>query len=304
MGNQPKRIVFMGSPAFAVPSLQALVAAGNTVVAVYTQPPRPAGRGNQLQKTAIHTLAESLNLPVFTPEKLREDALKTLMDTPCDCICVVAYGLLLPRVVVESRTCLNVHPSALPRWRGPAPLQHALMAGDASTEVCIMKLEAGMDTGPVYTRTPVEIPLDMRLATLHDTAAALGAKELVNVVATLAGRTPTPQTGEATLAPKITAELRSLNWEDSALALHNRVRGLSPAPGAVGLVAGELVKILETAPLPGTPAQAPGTVLATHKDGIDIACGQGILRIITLQRPGSKALPAADVARGWKELQS
>jgi methionyl-tRNA formyltransferase len=298
----PKRIIFMGSPAFAVPSLKALVEAGHTIVAVYTQPPRPAGRGKHLQKTDVHMLAESLNIPVFKPERLKGDALDALMATPADCICVVAYGLLLPRVVVENRTCLNVHPSALPKYRGPAPLQHALLNGETTTDICIMQLEASMDTGPIYSRIPFAIPADMSMGTLHDAAAAEGAAELVHVVETLETRTPEPQTGEPTLAPKITLETRQMNWEDTATRLHNRVRALSPAPGAVATLAGEQVKILQTTPVETSTPRVPGTIVQTSKQGIDVATGHGVLRILTLQRPGGKPLSAAQALNGWKDL--
>lgn len=297
-----KRLIFMGSPAFAVPSLKALVAAGHSIAVVYTQPPRPAGRGNKLQKTAVHEAAEAMGLPVLHPEKLKAEALEALLATPADLICVVGFGMLLPRAVVESRLCLNVHPSALPRWRGATPVQSALMAGDTTTDVCIMQLEAGMDTGPVFSRTPVVIPPDMTCGELNDIVWELGAKRLCYVVDHVETLTPIPQQGEATLAPKVTPETRQLDWALPAATLHNRVRGLAPAPGAVGLLAGETVKILQTATLPAQPTAVPGTVLAAGATGIDVATGDGVLRILSLQRPGGRPLPAADVARGWKGL--
>lgn len=296
-----KRILFMGSPAFAVPSLQALHAAGHDIVAVYTQPPRPAGRGKQLQKTAVHDVAERLGIPVLTPERLKGEALDGLLAIACDCICVVAYGLLLPKAIVDTRTCLNVHPSALPRWRGPAPLQHSLMAGDTTTEICIMKLDVGMDTGPVYRRVPLTISSDMTLGELHDTCAQQGAAALCHIVETLETHTPVPQTGDATLAPKITPEMRLLDWTKPATTLYNQVRGLSPAPGATAIVAGETIKVIQSEPLEVLSTALPGAIVSTTH-GIDVACGEGGLRILTLQRPGGKAMPATAAARGWKEL--
>lgn len=287
------KLIFMGSPAFAVPSLKALHAAGHTFAAIYTQPPRPAGRGHRLTPTAVHQTAESLGLGhlVRHPERLRGDALTDVLETPCDAIVVVAYGLLLPKALTDSRICLNIHPSALPRWRGPAPIQHTLLAGESTTDICIMKLDEGMDTGPVYQRIPLTIPPATNAGELHDICANLGAEHLLNVLAQLPTLTPVPQQGEATLAPKITPDMRLLDLTQPATRLHNKVRALAPAPGATAVIKGEVCKILAT--------EVVATTTPASDHDIILPCGQGALRILTLQRAGKKPMSAAEALRGW-----
>lgn len=296
------KLIFMGSPTFAVPSLKALHAAGHSIEAIYTQPPRPAGRGQKLTPTAIQHTAEELGLgPIRTPLKLRNEALEEVLATPCDAIIVVAYGLLLPKAITDARTCLNIHPSALPQWRGPAPLQHTLMNGDTTTEICIMQLDEGMDTGPVYSRTPLEVPVDMTYGELHDLAAHMGAEALVEVLNNLDRRKPSPQKGQATLAPKITPAMRRVDFTLPATAVHNHIRALSPTPGATAQLGGEVVKLLGS-DVPSTanqqPPTAPGTIMVTEKS-LHIACNPGTLSITRLQRPGGKPLPVAEALRGW-----
>lgn len=292
-------LIFMGSPMFAVPSLKALHEAGHTFSAIYTQPPRPAGRGQKLTPTAVQHVAEDLGLgPIRTPEKLKGDALDELLATPCDAIIVVAYGLLLPKAVVEARTCVNVHPSALPRWRGPAPLQHTLLNGDTETEICIMKLDEGMDTGPVFSRTPLEVPIDMTYGELHDIAAHMGGEQLAKVVRHLSTLKPVAQTGTPTLAPKITPEMRKLDFTQPASAVHNHIRALAPAPGATTTIGGETVKLLASEVLDTSTTNLPGQVVYKDAD-LRIACNPGTLSITRLQRPGAKAMPVAEALRGW-----
>lgn len=299
---QRKRLIFMGSPAFAVPSLRVLTAAGHEMTAVYTQPPRPAGRGQKEQKTAVHLAAEDLGLGglVHTPERLKGPDLQAVLDTACDAIAVVAYGLLLPRALVESRICLNVHPSALPRWRGAAPIQHTVLNGDCSTEVCVMRLDAGMDTGPVYDRVKLEVPADMTSGRLHDVTAEIGARRLEYVVEHIDTLEPQAQAGEAVLAPKITADMRPLDWRKTAAALHNQVRGLAPAPGATAEMGGETLKIglSEITDFKGEI----GHILHIDGQGVVVGCGEKSLRLLAIQRPGKTMAAAADVARGWPEL--
>lgn len=294
------KIVFLGSPVFAVPSLRALAGAGHEITAVYTQMPRPAGRGNLRQQTAIHDAALEMGLTVRHPEKLRGADLDDLMATDADVLCVVGYGLLLSKVVVDGRVCVNVHPSALPRWRGATPVQSALMAGDATTDVCIMRLDEGMDTGPVYDRTPVAIGPDMTAGELNDVVWEIGAKRLVWVVEHLHDLTAVPQQGEATAAPKIDNAMRVIDWRRDAATVHNLVRALSPLPGATAEVGGERVKILRSEVADATGA--PGEIVAVDGKGLVVACGQGAVRLLTVQRPGGKALSASDVARGWPAL--
>lgn len=295
-----RKVIFMGSPAFAVPSLRAVHAAFE-IVAVYSQPPRPAGRGQQLQKTPVHLAAEELGLEVRTPEKLRGEDLEALLAVACDAVCVVAYGLLLPKRLVDSRLCLNVHPSALPRWRGAAPLQWTLLAGDDRTEVCIMQLNEGMDTGPVFTRMPLAVQEDMTLGALHDVCARTGAGALVDVLNALPGIEAVPQTGEASHARKLTAEDRKIDWNWPAAKVHDRIRGLSPAPGACFAFGDEVVKVLRSEESgPGMKDVAPGTVVAVGAEGIVVVCGDGrVVRLLEIQRPGKRALPVAEVVQGW-----
>lgn len=297
-----KRVVFMGSPAFAVPSLQALVAAGHTMVAVYTQPPRPAGRGQKEQKTAVHLAAEALGLGALVrhPERLRGEDLQAVMALEADVFAVVAYGLLLPREMVENRVCLNVHPSALPRWRGAAPIQHTVLNGDLETEVCVMRLEAGMDTGPVYDRTPLAVGADMTSGELHDVCARIGAERLAYLVENVHEMTPIAQVGEPTLAVKITSDIRPIDWRKTAAEVHNKVRGLAPAPGATAEVGGEIIKILRSQLFDGKGN--PGVISAANAAGVVVGCGAGAVRICEIQRAGKKAMAAAEVARGWPEL--
>lgn len=296
----PKRLVFMGSPAFAVPSLRALVAAGHEIVAVYSQPPRPAGRGQKEQKTAVHLAAEELGLRVITPVKLRDEALDEVLGLKADVFCVVGFGMLLPKILVERRVCLNVHPSALPRWRGATPVQSALMAGDTFTQVCIMRLEEGMDTGPVYDRTDVVIPEEINAGQLNDIVWEIGARRLVFVVENLESLSPVAQEGEPRRAFKITAETRPIDWRNTAREVHNQVRGLAPAPGATAELGGEMLKILRTHVVDGNGNS--GEILAVDRAGVVVACGAGAVRIVDLQRAGKKVMPAAEVARGWPEL--
>lgn len=301
------KIVFMGSPAFAVPSLRALYEAGHEIIAVYSQPPRPAGRGQKLQKTAVHEVAEELGLEVFTPEKLRGEALDFVLGLDAEVFCVVAYGLLLPKAMVDNRLCLNVHPSRLPRWRGAAPLQWTLIAGDTQTEVCVMQLDAGMDTGPVVMREALEVPADWNLSELHDVTAAMGAQMLAEVVGNLKQIQPVAQVGEATHAAKITGEIRVIDWSKTAAEVHNLVRGLSPAPGATAKLGDEVFKVLRTVPVERWTYKVigeAGTILGVDAQGVMVACGTGAVRIEEMQRAGGKPGFASDLARGWSELKA
>lgn len=295
-----KRVIFMGSPVFAVPALIAIKNAGLEVACVYSQPPRPAGRGGRLTPTPVHQAALDLGLEVRHPDRLKGEALDELLATPCDAICVVGYGLLLPKALVDSRICLNVHPSALPRWRGATPVQSAIMAGDASTDVCIMRLDVGMDTGPVYDRTAVAIAPDMTAGELNDVVWPLGASRLVHVLANLNSLTPVEQTGEATAAGKLTAEARPIQWHNhDARAIVDHIRALSPTPAATTLMAGEPVKVLRAAAIEGRGNA--GEIVALG-DGIDVACADGVVRLVEIQRPGKKPMAASEALRGWPEL--
>ncbi len=296
-------IIFCGSPTFAVPSLRAIQAAGHRVVAVYSQPPRPAGRGQHLTPTPVHQAAEAMGIPVHTPEKLAGEALATLLALPAEVLVVVGYGLMLPKTLVEQRLCLNVHPSDLPRWRGATPVQSALLAGDTHTAVCIMQLEEGMDTGPIYSRTPLTIPADMSAGQLNDLVWALGAEQLVNVLGGLARLTPTPQSGEATRAVKITREMRPIHWQQQATAIHNHIRALAPSPAATAHLGSEQVKVLKSEVTDQHTSAPPGTIINFSRTGAYIACGEGtVLHLLALQRAGKTPQPVANLLQSWPSL--
>lgn len=291
------RLAFMGSPDFAVPTLDALVKAGHEVAVVYAQPPRPAGRGKKDRPTAVHARAEALGLEVRTPKSLRsadEQAAFAALDL--DVAVVAAYGLILPRPILEApkHGCLNIHPSLLPRWRGAAPIQRAVMAGDSRTGVCIMQMEEGLDTGPVLMREETDIGAHETAADLHDRLAKDGARLLVETLAGLDSLTASPQSGEGvTYAAKIDKAEARVDWSRPAPDLDAHVRGLSPFPGAWFEVEGERIKLIlsEAMDASGTP----GTVIGEDS----IACGTGALRLLRLQRAGKPAMDAAEFLRGF-----
>lgn len=292
------RLVFMGTPAFAVPSLNVLAASSHTLVGVFSQPPRPAGRGYALTPSPVHSRAAELGLPVFNPEKLKGEALDQLAALQPELIVVVAYGLILSGKVLALAPCLNVHPSALPRWRGAAPLQRSVMAGDTTTDVCIMALEKTLDTGPVYLRKPYAIGADETAGQLHDRLAVEGANALREVVDTWAhySTRAVPQGAEGiTYAEKITAADRPVNFHQPARLVVAQIHGLSPSPGATCTIGGHPLKLLTARVADGHGA--PGTVLAAE-GALRIACADGAIEVLTLQREGKKAMPAAAFLRG------
>ena len=290
------RIIFMGTPQFSVPVLDALVAAGHDIAAVYTQPPRPAGRGKKDRPQAVHLRALELGLPVRHPVSLRNpQAQAEFADLNADIAVVVAYGLILPQAVLDAPRlgCLNIHASLLPRWRGAAPIHRAIMAGDAQTGVCIMQMEAGLDTGPVLLREATGIAPDDTTGALHDRLSAMGALLVVEALRRLPDLTRKPQPAEGvTYAAKIDKAEARVDWAQPAASVARQINGLSPFPGAWCDVAGERVKLLGAVEAQGDAA--PGTVL----DGFTIACATGAVRITTAQREGKRALPVAEVLRG------
>ena len=293
------RLAFMGTPAFAVPTLDALSEAGFDIAAVYSQPPRPAGRGKRLQPTPAHLRAEALSLPVRTPVTLRDaEAQAEFAALGLDAAVVVAYGLILPQPVLDAPRlgCVNLHASLLPRWRGAAPIQRAIMAGDAETGVCVMRMEQGLDTGPVLARLSTPIGDDETAGELAERLARLGAPLVVETLrAMAAGRaTATPQPEEGALyARKIDKAEARLDWREPAAALAARIRALTPAPGAWTMLGEERLKVLAAHPEPGEGP--PGTVL---DDALLVACGAGALRIDRAQRPGRAPTARADLLRG------
>lgn len=299
------RVVFMGTPDFSVPALSEIVAAGHDVAAVYAQPPRPAGRGMEPRKSPVQRFAEAAGIPVHTPASLKGEAeQQTFAALGADVAVVVAYGLLLPKAVLDAPRlgCLNLHASALPRWRGAAPIQRAIMAGDTSTAMMIMRMEEGLDTGPVCLAENVPITADTTAGALHDRLSRLGGDLIVRALAALerGSLAATPQSGEGvTYATKISKEEARIDFARPAREVHNLVRGLSPHPGA-WFEAGpegkrERIKLLASTLADGAAA-IPGTVL----DGdLTIACGAGAIRIIELQRAGKKPMSVADFLRGF-----
>ena len=291
------RIIFMGSPEFAVPTLDALVVAGHDIVAVYTQPPRPAGRGKKLVPTAVETRARELGLAVRSPKSLRSDEEQAAFaGLSADIAVVAAYGLILPQAVLDAPThgCLNVHGSLLPRWRGAAPVQRAIMAGDAETGIVIMQMEAGLDTGPMRHVERVTIGTK-NAAQLTEDLALLGATMMVDVLADLDSYPPVAQPDEGvTYAAKISKEEARIDWSRPAADLARHVQGLAPFPGAWFDHGGERIKILAAEAVDAHGA--PGTVL---DDALTIACGAGALRPTLVQRAGKGAMPVADLLRGF-----
>lgn len=290
------KIVFMGTPAFSVVALDALVAAGHDICAVYSQPPRPAGRGKAPRPSPVQQRAEELGLPVRHPLSLRKpEPQADFSALGADIAVVVAYGLILPQVVLDApaKGCLNIHASLLPRWRGAAPIHRAIMAGDAETGVGIMQMEAGLDTGPVLLEDRLAIGAEETTADLHDRLAQMGARLIVDALDRLPQLAPTPQpeTG-VTYAHKIDKSEARINWSEPAEVVDRKIRGLSPFPGAWTEIAGERVKLLRSRLAPGQGA--PGEVL----DGFTIACGTGAIEVQEAQRPGKRPMPSGQVLLG------
>jgi methionyl-tRNA formyltransferase len=298
------RIIFMGTPEFSVPTLSALAQAGHRIVAVYSQPPRPGGRrGLELQKSPVHQAAEVLGIPVLTPLNFRDAAdRQTFKDFDADVAVVVAYGLLLPEEILNGtrQGCYNGHASLLPRWRGAAPIQRAIMAGDRETGIMVMRMDKGLDTGPVALTKIVAIGPDMTAGELHDRLMLTGAGLMTEAMEKLDGGdlplVPQAEHGVVYAAKISKAETR-IDFSRPALEVHNHIRGLSPFPGAwfETEIGGRLerIKVLQSALADG--GGNPGTVLS---DDLTIACGQGAVRLTRLQKAGGKPLPAVEFLRG------
>jgi methionyl-tRNA formyltransferase len=285
----------MGTPDFSVPVLKAL-AARHQILAVYCQPPRPAGRGKALRPSPVQAAAEAMGLAVRHPVSLRDpQAQAEFAALGADAAVVVAYGLILPQAVLDAPGlgCLNIHASLLPRWRGAAPIHRAILAGDAETGVCIMQMEAGLDTGPVLLREAISIGPEETTAELHDRLSALGARLIVQALDLLPDLRPEPQpeTG-VTYAAKIDKAEARVDFSRPAVEVDRQIRGLSPFPGAWVEVAGERVKLLRSRLAEG--AGAPGQVLG----GFTIACGIGAVEVTLAQREGKRPMPAAEVLKG------
>lgn len=301
----PLKIVFMGTPDFSVPALDAIRDAGHEIVAVYSQPPRPAGRGMAERPSPVHARAEAMGLPVRTPRSLKEPEQQTLFaDLAADAAVVIAYGLILPPAILAAPRlgCFNVHPSALPRWRGAAPIQRAIMAGDTETAVMVMQMNEGLDTGPVDLSKSVPIGPDTTAGELHDILASHSAALIVHALAELErGKfvaVPQSENG-VTYAAKIEKKEAEIDFTKSASEVHNHIRGLSPFPGAwfEAVPPGgkpERIKVLRSTRAEGSGA--PGEIL---DDAITVACGQGAIRLLEVQRAGKRAMNTQEFLRGF-----
>jgi methionyl-tRNA formyltransferase len=291
----------MGTPEFSVPALEALHKAGHEVVAVYSQPPRPKGRGHEVQKSPVQEKAEALGIPVFTPAKLKDEAEhKKFADLRADVAVVVAYGLLLPKAILAAPTygCVNIHASLLPRWRGAAPIQRALLEGDAETGICLMQMDEGLDTGAVYAVEALPITTHTTASSLHDELSALGAKMMVEALPCMASGAlkakPQPNEG-VTYAAKLTRDEGKINWNEPAAVIERRARALNPWPGLFFETESGRVKVLETAFVAGKEGAA-GTLLS---DDFTIACGEDALRLTKVQREGRAAMEGSAFLRGF-----
>ena len=291
------RIIFMGTPDFSVPVLDALVEAGHEIAAVYCQPPRPAGRGKKDRPTPVHARAEALGLQVRHPVSLKSpEAQAEFAALQAEVAVVVAYGLILPQAILDApvRGCLNIHASLLPRWRGAAPIHRAIMAGDAETGVCIMQMEAGLDTGPVLLREATPIGATETTAQLHDRLSALGAAAVVRALGQLDDLTPQVQPEDGvTYAHKIDKAEAALDWSADAVAVDRQIRGLSPFPGAWFDHDGVRIKVLGSRLATGQGAA--GKVL---DDALTVACGTGAVQLTRLQKAGRGAQDATEFLRG------
>ena len=296
----PLRLAFMGSPAFSVPALRALVEAGHEVACVYAQPPRPAGRGQRETPCPVHQAALEMGLPVRTPARVRRDAAEhaAFAGLGLDAAVVVAYGLILPKPMLEAPRlgCLNIHASLLPRWRGAAPIHAAVLAGDAETGITIMRMDEGLDTGPMLLREATPIGARETTAEVHDRLSAMGARLVVRALEERPDEVPQPAEG-ATYAPKLGKEDGRLDWSAPAASLDRRVRAMTPWPGAFTALSGEVLRVLAAEPVPrGGGAEPPSTVL---DDALLVACGGGTaLRLTRVQKPGRAAMEAAAFLRG------
>ncbi len=295
------RIVFMGTPDFSVNVLEALHSAGHEIVAVYSQPPRRAGRGKKARPSPVQKCAEGLGLEVFTPLNFKEESDRAAFAThEADVAVVVAYGLILPQSVLDipSKGCLNIHASLLPRWRGAAPIQRAIMAGDEKTGVCVMQMEAGLDTGPVIARRKTDISEDDTAASLHDRLAEIGSELIVEVLNKRKFNAELQSEAGVTYAAKIDKAEAKINWSQPAETIDRQIRGLSPFPGAWCEMKGERVKLLGSVV---TSESGPAGEALDNK--FLIACGQGAVRLTKLQRAGKGPMAADSFARGFPLFQ-
>ncbi len=294
------KIVFAGTPDFSVPPLRALIGAGHQVVAVYTQPDRPAGRGRKLTPSPVKQVALDHGIPVFQPKNFKaEEDLQAVEAHNADLMVVVAYGLILPRRVLDAPRlgCINIHASLLPRWRGAAPIQRAVMAGDKETGITIMQMEEGLDTGPMLLKKQCEIGVGETGGTLHDRLSDMGAEALMEALPGIAEGSLEPEVQDdalANYASKLEKSEARIDWQESAGAIDRQVRAFNPWPVAQADLDGKALRIWESEPLEDDSGAAPGQVVKSSKAGIDVATGSGTLRVTRLQLPGKRAMSASD----------
>ncbi|QJR80996.1 methionyl-tRNA formyltransferase [Alteromonas pelagimontana] len=297
--SHPLRVIFAGTPDFAAKHLQALLASHHQVVAVYTQPDRPAGRGKKLTASPVKQLAQEHNITVYQPQTLKTaDAQAELKNINADIMVVVAYGLILPKAVLDTppQGCINVHGSILPKWRGAAPIQRAIWAGDDETGITIMQMDEGLDTGAMLHVARLPVTADDTSATLYEKLAELGPQALITVLDNLSSLQPSAQDNDAaTYAKKLSKEEALIDWNDDAVQIERNIRAFNPWPVAWMQVGQENVKVWQASVLQETSTASPGTVLRAGKQGIVIATGTKPLQLELIQIPGKKALSAADV---------
>lgn len=302
------RIVFAGTPDFAATALKALLAAGHTVVGVYSQPDRPAGRGRKLMPSPVKQVALDAGLPVFQPDSLKpDDAQQELAALNPDVMIVAAYGLILPKAVLDIPThgCLNIHASLLPRWRGAAPIQRAIAAGDRETGITIMQMDVGLDTGDMLLKTSTPIRPDDTGGRLHDRLAEMGGSAIVEALTSLSKGELTGEAqndDEANYAHKLSKEEGHIDWTRSAPEIERLIRAFNPWPGTFTDLGDQRIRIHQAEALAQSSDKAPGTVLRREREGIDIACGTGSLRVTSVQLPGTRALSVNDLINGGKPV--
>ncbi|MFL4214269.1 methionyl-tRNA formyltransferase [Enterobacter mori] len=301
------RIIFAGTPDFAARHLDALLSSGHKVVGVFTQPDRPAGRGKKLMPSPVKVLAEEHGLPIFQPASLRPQENQQLVaDLNADVMVVVAYGLILPKAVLDLPRlgCVNVHGSLLPRWRGAAPIQRSLWAGDAETGVTIMKMDVGLDTGDMLFKLACPITNEDTSATLYDKLADLGPQGLIETLQQLAENTATPEVQDealVTYAEKLSKEEAQLDWSLSAAQLERCIRAFNPWPMSWMMIDDQPVKVWKASVIDGDTSEEPGTIIEASKQGIQVATAKGILNLESLQPAGKKAMSAQDLLNSRRE---
>ncbi len=301
-------IVFAGTPEFAINPLQALLQSKHHIAAVFTQPDRPAGRGRILHVSPVKKIAEQHQLPVYQPERLKDPATQEILrNLQPDLLVVVAYGLILPKAVLEipRNGCINIHASLLPRWRGAAPIQHAILAGDKVTGITTMQMDAGLDTGDILITNACEITAQETSQSLQDKLSPLGATTLLETLEQLEKDLLSPQKqneAEATYAHKIEKIQAKIHWQESALVIDRKIRAYNPSPVAFSELQDEIVRVWRATPLNTTTTTTPGTILKADHTGIDVATGYGILRLLELQLAGGKRLGVREILNSKSSL--